>query len=278
MNSCFGSKRHGLTTAAFCSLALVGSFAGPLVAKADDSIGWDFGTVAATPLATYDRVNNASTTAQSAFTSVGAATIGNPLGNVTLPINTTAPSTGYNTPGNTDSNGNLYPAVAATGLYNIGNAARIGGLVTDDSTTTGSAYFAFNVTPAQALTITGFNFGSRGTGTGPLNYALYTSTTVAGVTTPLTALGNSGPLNANSAWQLVTDAFTLTAAPATTVNFRLYGYNGAGSPGSGTQNWRTDDWQLTYALVAAPEPTSLLLLGVAAGPLALGRRRRATTV
>ncbi|SCY60906.1 YDG domain-containing protein, partial [Flavobacterium caeni] len=130
----------------------------------------------------------------------------------------------------------------ASGGNNAGAAARTGAL----SLAT-SAYFEFSLTPATGYTarLTGINFGSRSTGTGPQAYAIRSS--LDNYATNLA----SAFMSANSTWSAHTPSLTATSGnPGTQVTYRIYGYNGTGSPASGTANWRIDDLNLAVTVAA----------------------------
>lgn len=161
---------------------------------------------------------------------VSALTSNNNLGTVSAPFTNASVSSGY---------------TGASGTFNAGAAARVGAL---NTAADGSAYFEFTITPGlgQQVVVSAFSFGSRSTGTGPQAYAVYSSTN-----NYATALA-SGTLLANSSWALQNAAIgTVTGATNTPVTFRIYGYNGAGSPSSGTINWRIDDLKVATAIVTA---------------------------
>jgi DNA/RNA endonuclease G (NUC1) len=167
----------------------------------------------------------------------GVVTTGNNNGTTTL-LTTTSASGSY---------------VGASGGNNAGAAARTGGL---NQAAGGSAYFEFTFTaPAgRQFAATGLSFGLRSTGTGPQAYALYSSADAYAA--PLAA----GVVPNNSAWALYAPAFGgVTTTAGGSVTFRLFGYNGTGSPGAGTANWRIDDVKLTAGLLALPPvPPSVL--------------------
>ena len=126
----------------------------------------------------------------------------------------------------------------ATGTNNAGAAARAGVLNTAAS---GSAAFEFTLTPASGITLTfsDINFGVRSTGTGPAAWTLRSSADSYASDISL------GTYLANSNWTLQNPTdFSFVVSAATT--FRLFGYNGAGSPGANTANWRIDDLQFFY--------------------------------
>lgn len=182
------------------------------------SIYWDFTT--ATP-----------TSGLPADVTGGTVTQGNNNGTTAL-LTTTSASSGY---------------TGVSGTYNAGAAARIGALSQDSG---GSAYFELTLTPAagKQLVANAISFGSRSTGTGPKAYAVYTS--VDNYASPVA----SGTLSANSAWALQSPSFTtVKGATGAAVTFRIYGYNGTGSPAASTANWRIDDLKLS-ALAATPAP------------------------
>lgn len=184
------------------------------------TIGWNFTGGAAA----------STTTANIAVTDL---TSGNNFGTTQL-INATSASSGY---------------TGVSGGNNAGAAARIGALNTGSS---GSAYFEFTLTPSSGynFTISAISFGTRRTGTGPQAYTIrssadnYTSDIV------------QGNIVENSTWVLKSHSgLTFTSNVATT--FRVYGYNGAGSAGMNTANWRIDDISLS---VTATQPTNIATL------------------
>ena len=131
-----------------------------------------------------------------------------------------------------------------SGGNNAGAAARIGAL---NQAANGSAYFEFTLatTPGQQLVATAINFGSRSTSTGPRAFAIFSD--VDGFATPVA----SGTLTSDSVWRLIAPAFTPVTGPTGgSITFRIYGYNGAGSPSAGTANWRIDDLKLAVGTLA----------------------------
>jgi hypothetical protein len=206
---------------------------------------WNFGT--STAVSTPTIVNG-----EAGF-SVGGFSIGNALGTVANPISTTSASAGY---------------TGASGQFNIGNVFRTGALNTNAN---GSGYFEFTVTTDNTKTaqISSFNFGARSTPTGPQAFALRSSKDGYSSNIFTASVAN------NSTWSLKTNAslnFALNANE--TVQFRLYGYSGTGSPGTGTVNGRIDDVSVGFNVSAVPEPTSGLLVGIATLAFAAFRRNR----
>lgn len=167
------------------------------------------------------------------------------------------------TQGNNNGTTPLLTAVSASnfpgasGGNNAGAAARIGDL---NQGTNGSAYFEFTFTPQEGrqFAATAISFGARSTGTGPKAYAIFSS--VDGFAAPV----STGSLFADSAWRLITPVFTtVMGSVGKPVTFRIYGYNGAGTPATGTANWRIDDLKLTAGVVATELPPAILTQPVA---------------
>ena len=163
---------------------------------------------------------------------VGNMTIGNTLGTVTA-ISSTSASSGY---------------TGASGTNNIGNAAVTGAL-----NTATSAYVQVVITPSagDVFTFTGISLATRSTVAGPQAYAIRTSvdnyaTTVA-----------SNTITNNSTWSFTSNTFTnpVASAAGTAITIRIYGYNGTGSAGSNTINWRLDDITITGTVGSATNPT-----------------------
>lgn len=194
-------------------------------ASAQTVFTWNFGT---------SSVNPAPSSGSLANLTVGNLTYGNSLGTVSNFINTTSASSGY---------------TGSSGQYNAGNAARTGALNTG---TNGSAYFEFTLTPAAgySVVISGISLGTRSTSTAPKNLCVRTS--IDGYASNIA----SDTIISNSTWSLKTPTtVTTTGASGSPVTVRVFGYNGAGSPGSGTINWRIDDLNITVALTSSSIPS-----------------------
>ncbi len=184
--------------------------------NAQSNVSWDFS--AATPSAGIP-VSNLT---------ISAVSQGNNNGTTAL-LTTASASTGY---------------TGASGTSNAGAAARIGALNTAAS---GSAYFEFTLTPAAGYTVnlSAINFGTRSTGTGPQAYSIKTSSNSFGADAATGAIAN------NSVWTLKSNTTNITSASGSALIVRIYGYNGAGSPGAGTANWRIDDLFLTVTVTGS---------------------------
>ena len=129
-----------------------------------------------------------------------------------------------------------------SGNYNAGAAARIGALNTAAS---GSAYFEFTMTPSPgySVTLSSISFGTRSTSTGPQAYTLRCSSD------SFASDRGTGNISNNSTWTLESNSgLSVTNSPGVAITFRIFGYNGAGSPASGTANWRIDDLSLTVTV------------------------------
>jgi hypothetical protein len=175
------------------------------------------------------------TSGSNANVTVGTWTQGNVNGAVTM-IGTASASSGY---------------TGASGTSNFGTAARTGALVTGSS---GSAYFEITLTPASgfSITLTEFSIGSRSTGTGPLAYAIRTSTDSYGSDVA------TGTLTSSSTWILRSNTgLSASSVSGSPITFRIYGYNGTGSASINTANWRVDDIRLTVT-VNSSVPTPVI--------------------
>lgn len=181
---------------------------------------------------------------------------------------TTTFSVGNLAQGNNNGNTTLLTSNSVSSVYsgasggnNAGAAARIGPLNTGGN---GSAFFEFTISPAVGVTanLTGISFGARSTGTGPQAYAIRSSSD--GFVGSLV----QGLSSNNSQWVLNTHSgIGLTFNSSTTV--RIYGFNGAGSPGPGQANWRIDDLKLNVttsvpAVSSAPTINSPLVVSATA--------------
>jgi phosphatidylserine/phosphatidylglycerophosphate/cardiolipin synthase-like enzyme len=157
---------------------------------------------------------------------------GNNNGTTTI-LTTTSASSGY---------------TGASGSYNAGAAARVGVLNTAAG---GSAYFEFTLTPSTgySVTLSSVSFGTRSTSTGPQAYTLRCSSD------SYASDQATGSISNNSTWALESNSsLSITSSSGAPITFRIYGYNGAGSPASGTANWRIDDLSLAVT-VNAVNPT-----------------------
>lgn len=154
------------------------------------------------------------------------------------------------------------PSQSYTGFSaggNAGVAARIGAL---NQSANGSAYFEFTLTPSNgySFAISGINFGTRSTGTGPQAYVIRSS--ADNFTNDLV----TGTIANNSSWALKTHT-GLSFNASTSTTFRIYGYNGTGSPGANTTNWRIDDLILTVNANVPTNISSLSALTLSSGSL-----------
>ena len=157
-------------------------------------------------------------------------------GNSALAFNTTSASSGY---------------TGATGGGNAAVSAVAGTLNINTST-----YYQFTLTPASGYQInaTDFTFGTRITASGPTLISLRSS--LDGYTTDLATQAGVN----DSAWRLVTMAFTASGAMDEAVTFRLYGSGGS----STASNWRIDDLNFTASAALVPEPSTYAMMGLGA--------------
>jgi endonuclease/exonuclease/phosphatase family metal-dependent hydrolase len=215
------------------------------IVNAQSNILWDFTT--ASPTSGLPVTN----------LTVSDVSQGNNNGTTTM-ITTTSASSGY---------------TGASGSGNAGLAASIGTLSTAAG---GSAYFEFTFTPlaGSVVSLTNIDFGTRSTGTGPQMYSIKTSVNAFGADVVTATIAN------NSTWSLKSHPLTVTGAAGAPVIVRIYGYGGAGSPSTGTANWRIDDLKITLTVtgggpdVTPPTVTTLIpaddAIGVAvATPLSI---------
>ena len=183
----------------------------------------------------------------------GTVTQGNNNGTTTL-ITAVSVSSGY---------------TGVSGANNAGAAARTGAL---SPAASGSAYFEFTLTPAagKKLIASAISFGARSTSTGPQAFGVFTS--VDNFAAPVA----TGAIASNSTWTLLSPAFTsVTGTTGVAVTFRIFGYNGAGSPAAGTANWRIDDLKLT---ITTEGVATITLSGLAANFDGTPKTVTATTV
>ena len=155
----------------------------------------------------------------------------------------------------------------ASGGFNAGIAAKGGALDPANS-----SFFSFTLTPAAGffLDVTGLQFGSRSTGTGPQAFTLRSSLDAFATDVATFTLVN------NSTWALLgPSAFSLIGANSQAITFKIIGSGGTGS--SSAINSRVDDINVTVAAVASgvPEPTTFaILLGGLGTLVAVQRIRR----
>lgn len=217
---------------------------------AQTSYYWNFGTSIGS--------NALPTTGSNPNLTVSAFSIGNNNGPVTA-LSQASASSGY---------------TGASGSYNIGNAARTGGLNTGAS---GSAFFRFTVTPTggfPGIELTGLSFGTRSASTGPQSITLRSSVDnyATDVITPITVANNS-------TWTLQTATIAtsqFSLGGGNPIEFRIYGSDGNGTADASVINWRLDD--VTVTLTPVPEPACLLAVGAVAFGLATRRRSPSLSV
>ncbi|PTY06320.1 hypothetical protein DB347_12875 [Opitutaceae bacterium EW11] len=211
--------------------------------SAQSDLVWDFGTAkpADAPSRFPEGISGGKLTAGNS----GAAA---PL------LSATSPSRGYD---------------GASGHFNAGAAAKTGPLNRDAG---GSAYFEFALSPTDgsAPAITTLRFGARSTGTGPREFAVFSS--VDGYAAPLA----TGTLANDSTWSARTVTLTsLTIPRGKPVTYRIYGYGGQGAATGAAANWRIDDLVATLGGATGhppPPPPSVAIHEIqgpgAASPLA----------
>lgn len=155
----------------------------------------------------------------------------------------------------------------SSGQYNAASSGVAGALNLSTST-----YYQLTLTPTSGyeVSLSSFSFGTRSTGSGPTNVAVYTSSD------NYTASIASG--TSTSTWGLVSsgELTSITGTSSSPLVIRIYGYGGSGS--TSTANWRIDDVSVS-AVSAVPESSTYaaILGGVALlGVLAVRRRKRST--
>ena len=166
--------------------------------------------------------------------------------NLTVSDVTRGNNNGTTTPLLTTNSNSGTSYAGASASYNAGAASNNGAY--DPAVST---YFEVTLTPATGyrITLTDVNFGTRRTGTGPVNYVIRTSADAfaSPVATGVTPIG--------SVWGLMTNS-GLNVLSATALTVRLYGTDGVGAVVN-TAVWRIDDLKLSVVVAqdGAPTPT-----------------------
>jgi len=155
----------------------------------------------------------------------------------------------------------------ASGSFNIGNAVN-----NATFSITASPYFSVTATNSTSavLMLNDFDFGARSTPTGATSIALRSS--FDSFASDLVLVSN----NANSSWAFLDQTFApIMLGSGATVDFRIYTFGGASNAVSNLINTRLDDIRFDVStLTAVPEPSSVLLLGLASVSVGIGRRWR----
>ncbi len=215
------SRLCGFRTALLIAVAspFFGAVISPVMAE---DIVWDFGAAAGTALPVSQPANCA----------VSVITQGNNNGTTAMLSTGLATSAAY--PG--ASQGNNAQMATRTGAYNPAL----------------SGYFECTLTPAATyrVTVTDVAFGTRRTGTGPVNYSIRTSAD------SYAAAVATGALPAASTWGYVASP-VLGVVSTTPLIIRIYGVDGTGSATVNTAVWRIDDLKLSVIVAqeGAPSPT-----------------------
>jgi hypothetical protein len=138
----------------------------------------------------------------------------------------TSPSTGTGT------------YTGASGGNNAQAAVKTGGF--DPATTT---YFETTITPTATTSavLTGISFGARSTSTGPIAVSIRSS--VDAFATDLTTF----TIPNNATWAFYSSPISATGLTGQPVVLRIYTFNGSGSAGSNTANFRIDDLTINPA-------------------------------
>lgn len=152
---------------------------------------------------------------------VSEVTPGNNFGNTQF-LNSFSTSTG------------AYPG--ASGDQNAALAARTGPL---EKGSNGSAFLSFSITasPGYKLNLNSIQFAMRSTNTGPQFCSLFSSADA--FSTPIL----SQPILSNGVWQYFQLPVT-GLQPKSSLEFRLYAYNGVGIAAINIANWRIDDLKI----------------------------------
>ncbi|MFY8213176.1 MAG: beta strand repeat-containing protein, partial [Flavobacterium sp.] len=192
-------------------------------------------TLAPITLATWNFTTNVSPASVPLNVTISNLAQGNNNGTTTI-LSATSASSGYS---------------GASGTNNAGAAARAGVLSTGAN---GSAYFEFTITPTSGyyFSLKGISFGSRGTSTAPVAYVLRSSVDSYGSDLV------TGSLSVNSTWGLYSNStINSISSVGSAITYRIYGYNGTGSPSVNTANWRIDDLTLSGNVILAATPPTL---------------------
>jgi hypothetical protein len=234
----YTSSNTGVATISGGNVTGVAGGTTTLTASQAGDANWNAATSQTQSLTVASLVTWNFTTASPANVPVGATISDIVQGNnngVTVTLNATSASSTAN-------------YTIASGGNNAGAAARTGALST---TANGSAYFEFsaNATSGNSITFSGISLGTRSTSTAPTTISLRSdadsyASDIAVVT-----------YTANSAWVLLSNS-TFSQVYEGNRTYRLYGYNGAGSPSANIANWRIDDLTLTLAVSPSSTPTA----------------------
>ena len=174
---------------------------------------------------------------------LGPVTQGNNNGGAVALITTSSASSGYTGVSGTSNAG----VAAQTGAFNPTNSAyfEIPIVVPDGDTNTLTDYGVRQVV-----------FGSRSTGTGPVNYTIRSS---ADNYQSDLAIGS---VLANTNWAACSNANIGLILTKGTNNIRIYGYgSSSASQSGGTANWRIDDLVVTLGSIVNTNPTLSFLPG-----------------
>ncbi len=151
---------------------------------------------------------------------VSALSPGNNYGN-TVFLSEASPSNGY---------------IGASGGWNASLAARSGPLQKESS---GSGYVEFSITPAPGFRfiLKTISLGMRSTQTGPRHWAFFQEEDQFSLSLAQGQIAN------NSTWSLV-ETNQINYSASKKVIFRIYGFDGEGTPAINVANWRLDDLML----------------------------------
>ena len=213
------------------TLSLASLFLLPMIASAQSTITWNFGSSSGTA---------APTSSSGTGATGGNFSVNNSYGSVGTGLTNTNPSN------NSGSSGGYNMGIAVNNAYTSFNV--------------NAGYYEVTLTDqgTSGLELYDFQFNLRRGTSGAQNFSVRASTD--NYATDL----YSNSINTSNSWRMQANG----TAPSPyslgtgTVTLRLYMFNGSGTAVSGAINTQIDDVTVFYDAVPVPEPTMMLSLGM----------------